>query len=121
MLTGLMLGFTFGVKYTGLISIASILAILGYRYGSFWLAAAVTVFFTGIVFLFGSDSFGYLPLGETPPWISGAIGLAISAVLLGFAVKNKIQFRPLVQSMLMVGGMALLCFSPWMVRNLVAN
>ncbi|NRA51689.1 MAG: hypothetical protein HRU12_21400, partial [Phaeodactylibacter sp.] len=84
-------------------------------------SAAVTVFFTGIVFLFGSDSFGYLPLGETPPWIPGVIGLAISAVLLGFAVKNKIQFRPLVQSMLMVGGMALLCFSPWMVRNLVAN
>lgn len=121
LLAGWLLGFAFGIKYTGLLGIISVLAMLGFRYGSYWLAGAVVAFFTGGLFFMGEGNFGYFPFGDTPPYVPGLIAIASGAGFLALAFRQKPQLISFLQSAVLIGGMALLCFSPWAVRNVITN
>ncbi|MCR9100936.1 MAG: hypothetical protein NXI25_13340 [bacterium] len=121
LLTGWLLGFAFGIKYTGLLSIVAIFTVIGYRFGNYWLAMSVVTGFSGILFLLGGDNFGYFPFGKTAPYVSGLIGIGAGAALLVPAWMKGVNLKPLLVSYLLTGGAALLCFAPWGIHNMVAN
>ena len=118
MLAGWLLGFAFGIKYTGLIGIVAAVAMIGYRFGNYWLSAAILAGFTGALFMLGAGDIAYFPFEGTPPYVPGAISLLTGAVLLVPAFRQQVQLRAFTRSVLLVGGMALLCFSPWVIRNI---
>ncbi|MEQ8705799.1 MAG: hypothetical protein RIC19_17865 [Phaeodactylibacter sp.] len=121
LLAGWLLGYAFGIKYTGLLGITTALAMIGYRNGSYWLGAAVVAFFAGSLFFFGADRFGYFPYGDTPPYVPGLISVLAGAVCFGLSFRQYQNLKAFVQSALLVGGMSILCFSPWAVHNLASN
>lgn len=121
LLAGWLLGFAFGIKYTGLLGIAAAFSMLGFRYGRYWLSGAILAFFMAGLFFIGTGSFGYFPFGDTPPYVPGLIMTFAGAVFLGLAFRQRLQLKPFLQSTVMIGGMALLCFLPWSIRNVAAN
>lgn len=121
LLTGWLLGFAFGIKYTGLLGIVALFTVIGYRLGNYWLAMSIVTGFSGILFLFGGNNFGYFPFGETAPYVPGLIGLGTGVVLLVPAWMKGINLKALLGAFFLSGGAALLCFAPWGIRNLSAN
>jgi hypothetical protein len=121
LLTGWLLGFAFGIKYTGLLSIVAIFTVIGYRFGNYWLAMSLVAGFSGVLFLFGGSNFGYFPFGKTAPHMVGLIGVGTAVALLVPAWMKGISPKPLLMAYLLSGGAALLCFAPWGIRNLAAN
>jgi hypothetical protein len=121
LLTGWLLGFAFGIKYTGLLSIVAIFTVIGYRFGNYWLAMSLVTGFSGVLFLFGGNNFGYFPFGETAPYVVGLIGIGAAVALLVPAWMKGINLKSLLMAYLLSGGAALLCFAPWGIRNIAAN
>ncbi|GEM_PF-1924323 len=121
LLTGWLLGFAFGVKYTGLLSIVALFTVIGYRFGNHWLAMSLVTGFSGVLFLFGGNNFGYFPFGNTAPYVVGLIGIGAAVALLVPAWMRGINLKSLLTAYLLSGGAALLCFAPWGIRNLAAN
>ncbi|WP_421948464.1 hypothetical protein [Phaeodactylibacter xiamenensis] len=121
LLTGWLLGFAFGIKYTGLLGIVAIFTVIGYRFGNYWLAMSLVTGFSGVLFLFGGNNFGYFPFGNTAPYVVGLIGIGAAVALLVPAWMRGIDLKSLLMAYLLSGGAALLCFAPWGIRNLAAN
>lgn len=120
-LAGWLLGFAFGIKYTGFFGIATAFSLLGYRYGNYWLSAAILIGFTAAMFVVGAGEFAYFPFEGTSPHVPGFIGVVVAAGLLVPAFLQRVQAKSFIQSILLVGGMSVLCFMPWAVRNVAAN
>lgn len=121
LLTGWLLGFAFGIKYTGLLGIVAIFTVIGYRFGNYWLAMSIVTGFSGLLFLLGGNNFGYFPFGKTAPYVSGLIGIGASVALMVPAWMKGLDLKSLLWAYLLSGGAALLCFAPWGIHNMAAN
>ncbi len=117
-LAGWLSGYAFGIKYTAMMFIIGILAVLfrwqwGWRgAGGFFLIAL------GSLFLVGIDQFGYMELGDTPTTTFALIGIALGIPLLSWGIfKHQAGIVPVVKNMAAFGFAAILSFSPWMIKN----
>ncbi|MCF8236755.1 MAG: hypothetical protein K9I85_01225 [Saprospiraceae bacterium] len=117
-LAGWLSGYAFGIKYTAVMFMIGLMAML-FRWQWGWRGAA-GLFFTALggLFLVGIDQFGYMELGDTPPTIFAMIGFGLGLPLLVWAaIRSPKGLAPIGMA---IGGFALaalLSFSPWMVKN----
>lgn len=120
-LAGWLLGFAFGIKYTGLFGLIGVFSLLGYRFGGWRLAAGVLLLLTAGLFLSGATQFGYIPLEGGAAYVPGLIALLPGIGLLALAGRRGAPFLAFGKSVLLVGGLAGLAFLPWAARNLISN
>ncbi len=117
-LAGWMSGYAFGIKYTAIMFMIGLMAML-FRWQWGWRGAAGLFFTTlGGLFLMGIDQFGYMELGDTPPSTFALIGIGFGLPLLAWAGFRSPKGLPGLG--MAIGGFtlaALLSFSPWMVKN----
>ncbi len=120
-LAGWLLGFAFGIKYTGLFGLIGAFSLLGYRFGGLRMATAVLLLLTGALFLSGATQFGYIPIGKGSTYLSGLLALLPGIGLLVLAQRKGAQLLAFGKAALLVGGLAGLAFLPWAARNLISN
>lgn len=117
-LAGWLSGYAFGIKYTAIMFIIGLMAVL-FRWRWEWRGAA-GLFLTALggLFLVGIDQFGYMELGDTPATTFALIGIGLGLPLLVWGIiRNKTGLSGAFQSIAGFGLAALLSFSPWMIKN----
>ncbi len=117
-MAGWLSGYAFGIKYTAIMFMIGLMAML-FRWQWGWRGAAGLFFTTlGGLFLVGIDQFGYMELGDTPPSTFAIIGFGLGLPLLVWAA---IRRPKVMASMGIAIGCfslaALMSFSPWMIKN----
>lgn len=117
-LAGWLSGYAFGIKYTAIMFIIGIMAVL-FRWNWGWRGAA-GLFLTALggLFLAGIDQFGYMELGDTPTFTFSLISIGLGLPLLVWGmIRNRAAITGTASVMAGFGLAALLSFSPWMVKN----
>lgn len=120
-LLGLMLGFSFSIKYTTIFLIAGCISYVSFRYGKmlFW---AWNLLFLGIIFLSGFYQWGNLPITAENAILLGAILFTAGLLTTAFHFwKERSQVIPWLFSLLVIGASFSLLFSPWAAKHLAES
>jgi hypothetical protein len=121
-LAGWLSGYAFGVKYTGLLAMVGLAAMMAYRRIGIRGAAGLVLVATGMLFLAGINRFGYLDLEGTPGWVFALVSILPGAAMLGTALRRDPEALAWMSPRLgLFGLMALLNFLPWMGKHLAEH
>lgn len=121
-LAGWLSGFAFGIKYTGVMAIAGIIALIFYRKAG-WLSALGTVFFIlGFLFLSGINHFAIIDMDGSTDFQIFLICLIIGSAFLVYSFYRKYgTFKWLLSHTAIFGCCLMINFLPWAVKHISEN
>lgn len=118
LITGILAGFAFGIKYTGLFAILAFISLIFYkRLGTLGYFGS---YFIGCAFLFGLGlyKFSSIDLTNWSTFFISSISIIIGITLVIISAVKKLPSLGLViksTALLLISGM--LAFSPWILKN----
>ena len=119
LLTGWIGGFAFGIKYTALFYLIALICTLFYNNGKRNAFAGALLLSIGSIFLLKIYRLAYLPVNSTSALILGLALTAVGVVLIFYSYKNNwSKLRAVVLQSSCIIGMAVLAYSPWIVKNI---
>jgi hypothetical protein len=121
-LAGLLAGYAFGIKYTGIMSIFALLTYMVYQKAGTRAGMGMLALLFSLLFLGGLYRFGYLEMGTASPLLVGLLALAIAIPLLILGLRGKKNLlKPMGISILLFLVGAGTAFLPWMGKHLSEN
>lgn len=121
-LLGILLGYAIGIKYLGFFVLIGILSMWMYRLGGWKPVLGLTLAAVGAFFFTGAYRMAYVDLGDSSPFLVGAIPFSLGCVLLisSMASDGNRYLKQWLPAMVM-GLSTLFAFSPWIFKNAIEN
>lgn len=119
---GWLAGYSFGIKYLGVLSICGLLAFLVYQRVGTRAGVGALALLTAGLFGVGIHQFAYVSMdGSSPLVIAGLAGILGLGLLTWAFSKNLNAFRPTISRLALFAAFAVIPFLPWAGKHLIEN
>ncbi|MBR9919588.1 MAG: hypothetical protein GYB31_02040 [Bacteroidetes bacterium] len=119
LLAGLLAGFAFGIKYTGILLIISLLGLAFHQKGKESVLAGYFTTVFGALFCFGIYRFAFLPLEASDAMIIGGVAITIGVLLMLKGVQWKYrELKKPALTFVALAATSFLVFAPWVGLNI---